>query len=463
MLFTKNRNLIRCSSILLSSLVLPTTVESFAGFRSARSSVIAASSFASYSSGNFVVARPNYMPNGSSNSNTRLFSSTASSNMASNSDTKLRVLSEVSVTANDGKLLRISHTSKSTGTDMIFGLFLPSCYKTILKSKSGQSIPALFWLSGLTCNDTNFSMKAGAFEAADKEGIALVMPDTSPRGENVPNDDNYDLGQGAGFYVDATEEPWSEHFKMETYVTKELPAILREKYNVGNVKSITRHSMGGHGALKLAFSDPKSWISVSAFSPIVNPTNCPWGQKAFTNYFGNVDAGKDHDATCLLETKGPFTEYYDDILIDQGLNDEFLINDPNQLLPDNLEKVADKVGQKITLRRQAGHDHSYYFISSFIDDHIKFHSKRLKAAAGKLRASQSVDAGASVEDTTGKPIKCKAMVARAAKQPLVEETIIVDPPKAGEVRVKVIANALCHTGTYRILGVCLFSPHRLKL
>ena len=190
--------------------------------------------------------------------------------------------------------------------------------------------------------------------------------------------------------------------------------------------------------------------SLSAFSPICNPTNCPWGEKAFSAYLGSVDAGKDHDATLLMEKNGPF-EQFDDILIDQGLDDEFL---DGQLHPEALEAAANKVGQKVTIRRQPGYDHSYYFISSFIDDHVKFHAKRLRKKEGAARALLSSEGGVCVKisDTAGKPITCKAMVARAPKQPLVCETITVDPPKAGEVRVKVIANALCHTDIYTLDG-----------
>jgi S-(hydroxymethyl)glutathione dehydrogenase/alcohol dehydrogenase len=366
---------------------------------------------------------------------TRLFQSSASG------QSDLRVLSKIAVTANNGNLVRVRHHSKSTGTEMTFAIFLPSSHKLLIRSK-GQSTPALFWLSGLTCDDTNFSSKAGAFEAAEEHGIALVIPDTSPRGDDVPDDEGYDLGQGAGFYVDATEDPWKKNFKMYQYITEELPALVQEAYGIGEVKSICGHSMGGHGALTIAFKDSSAWTSVSAFAPICHPTKCPWGAKAFTNYFGSVDAGNAHDAALLLKFNGPFAEY-DDILIDQGLDDQFL---SEQLMPEELEKAAKEVGQKLTVRRQTGHDHSYYFISSFINDHIKFHAKRLKQAAGKLRASRAVRAGG--EDTAGKPIRCKAMVARAPKEPLSEEEIIVDPPKAGEVRVKVIANALCHTDIY---------------
>mmetsp|Transcript_10072 Transcript_10072/g.17683 ORF Transcript_10072/g.17683 Transcript_10072/m.17683 type:complete len:277 (+) Transcript_10072:99-929(+) len=190
---------------------------------------------------------------------------------------KLKVLSKISVTANNGSLLRIRHHSELTNTDMTFSLFLPSTYNNILRSK-GHSTPALYWLSGLTCDDTNFAIKAGAFARADAEGIALVIPDTSPRGEDVADDEGYDLGKGAGFYVDATEAPWSDHYKMYSYITRELPSIVEEAYGVGNdAKSIFGHSMGGHGALTIAFKDPESWASVSAFAPISNPTNCAWG------------------------------------------------------------------------------------------------------------------------------------------------------------------------------------------
>ena len=189
------------------------------------------------------------------------------------------------------------------------------------------------------------------------------------------------------------------------------------------------------------------WTSVSAFAPISNPTECQWGIKAFENYLGGVEHGKDHDATLLLQSRGAFPEY-DDILIDQGLEDEFL--HAGQLLPENLERAAEEVGQKLTVRRQPGFDHSYYFMSTFIDDHIQFHSKRLKKAMGKLRASQSNESAITFE-TEGKPITCKAMVARAPKESLTLETITVDPPKAGEVRVKVVANALCHTDIYTLV------------
>ena len=379
---------------------------------------------------------------------------TASS--ASSGGSNVEVLSEVSVSgtgSKKGTLLRVRHMSTSTSTPMTFALFLPSAYA--LSSSSASSIPALYWLSGLTCDDTNFSTKASAaFAAAEGEGLAIVIPDTSPRGDAVPDADGYDLGQGAGFYVDATAEPWSAHYRMRTYVSEELPALISSAFNgVGSAaKSICGHSMGGHGALTLALSDPAgSWTSVSALAPICNPTECPWGRKAFGAYLtGGVEDGKaaGYDATVLLRQRqqqqqdgGPRAEY-DDILVDQGLADQFLAE--GQLLPENLEAAAAEVGQTLTVRRHDGFDHSYYFIAAFIGDHVAFHSKRLRKAVGKKRAAEAEAkaedgtlVGASFSETAGKPIKCRAMVARAPKQPMVCEEITVDPPKAGEGEVAI--------------------------
>lgn len=272
------------------------------------------------------------------------------------------------------------------------------------------------------------------------------MPDTSPRGDDIPSDDAYDLGTGAGFYVDATNEPWKENYKMESYVSKELTALVEKEWNVGaeGTRSICGHSMGGHGALTLALKAPAgTWASVSAFAPICHPTACPWGKKAFENYFGDVASGAAHDATALIKEEGK-ASIYDNILIDEGTVDEF--KEGGQLLLEDFEEAATAAGQKLTVRRQPGHDHSYHFIASFIGEHVEFHAKRLRKAVGVAAAKTSSEMYAGIgADTAGKPITCKAMVARGPKQPLVEEEIIVDPPKAGEVRVKVIANALCHT------------------
>ena len=426
------------SSVLLAGFFVSST-KAFAAVNSratARAAVASVSSLAFTTNwGGHAKTPVIRMPSSSSSSSSKLFMNSLTSGETS----QLKILSKISVTKRGGTLLRVRHASSSTNTEMTFGVFLPSNYRL------QKEVPALFWLSGLTCDDTNFSIKAGAFEAADQAGIALVIPDTSPRGEDVANNDSYDLGQGAGFYINASQDPWKPHFQMEAYI-QELAQLVQDELGIGQVKSITGHSMGGHGALTLAFKYPGEWTSVSAFAPIANPTDCPWGQQAFQEYLGSVEAGIDHDAAKLLQSQGPFDQW-DDILIDQGLNDEFL---ETQLKPEALEEAAKQVGQTLTLRRHAGHDHSYYFISSFIKDHIQFHSKRMQKAAGKLRAAQAV---LPSQDTVGKHIKCKAMVARAPKQPLTEETIIVDPPKKGEVRVKVVANALCHTDIYTLDGL----------
>eukprot|EP00581_Thalassiosira_minuscula_P007302 CAMPEP_0183702640 /NCGR_PEP_ID=MMETSP0737-20130205/677_1 /TAXON_ID=385413 /ORGANISM="Thalassiosira miniscula, Strain CCMP1093" /LENGTH=691 /DNA_ID=CAMNT_0025929285 /DNA_START=44 /DNA_END=2119 /DNA_ORIENTATION=- len=351
-----------------------------------------------------------------------------------------------------GHYYRVSHPSASTKTSMTFGLFVPSRFASnVGDAASKENAPVMFWLSGLTCDDTNFAMKAGprAFGAAEREGIVIVMPDTSPRGEGVANVDSYDLGIGAGFYINATSEPYSTHYQMYSYITEELPALLESQFSIGKegLRSISGHSMGGHGALTIGLKNPSGWASVSAFSPICNPTACPWGDKAFQAYLGNVQAGEAYDATALLSDMSEATAY-DDILIDQGSDDEFL--EKKQLLPTNLVEAAKKCGQNVTLNMREGFDHSYYFIASFIEDHVAFHGKRLKAKEAELLAAAC--ALGDVSATTGKPIQCKAMVARGPKQPLVCETITVDPPQAGEVRVKVVANALCHTDIYTLDG-----------
>jgi S-(hydroxymethyl)glutathione dehydrogenase / alcohol dehydrogenase len=367
-----------------------------------------------------------------------------------NDNDGVTILSRRAVTAAGGILYRCQHASTSTGTDMIFAIFLPSRYHI----QGGSSVAALYWLSGLTCTDENFCQKAGAFAAAETHGLALVMPDTSPRGPGVADyEANYDLGQGAGFYIDADQEPWVPHYQMETYITQELPALVENTWNISSgVKSVSGHSMGGHGALTFAFKDPAAWVSVSAFAPVCHPTHSPWGQKAFTNYLGSIQAGTAHDATELLKAAGK--SIYDNILIDEGVDDEFVA--AGQLLLRDLEEAAVNSGQTLTVRRQKGFDHSYHFIAAFIGDHIAFHARYLRKALGAARvaATAAVPLGTTTEttDTVGKPITCQAMVARAPNQPLTLETITVDPPGTGEVRVKVIANALCHTDVYTLDG-----------
>lgn len=288
----------------------------------------------------------------------------------SSSSPELKVLSTVTVTKEGGILKRITHSSSSTQCEMTFGIFLPSTYDA-----NKNLLPVLYWLSGLTCNDTNFEMKAGpkAFSAAEKYGLAIVMPDTSPRGDDVPDKpDCYYLGKGAGLYVDAIKEPYDKHFKMYTYITEELPTLISKEFSgtSQNLKSIFGHSMGGHGALTIALkANAGSWKSVSAFAPICNPTLSPWGKAAFDLY--GVD-GTQHDATILLSSSSKELAKYDDILIDQGDADEFL---ENQLMPQKLLDVVSS--QKITLNMRKGFDHSYYFIAAFVEDHIEFHAKRL--------------------------------------------------------------------------------------
>ena len=257
-----------------------------------------------------------------------------------------------------------SHTSKVLGCDMRFAIYLPPQAAT-------QSVPVLYWLSGLTCTDENFMQKAGAHRMAAELGIALVAPDTSPRGEGVANAAAYDLGQGAGFYLNATQEPWAKHYQMEDYVLNELPELIESIFPVTDKRAISGHSMGGHGALTLALKNPERFTSVSAFSPIVNPLNVPWGEKAFTAYLGdNREAWKAYDSCELIRQ----AKVHLPMLIDQGDGDNFL---EEQLKPENLLAAAKEVGYPLKLRMQEGYDHSYYFIASFIDEHLKFHQSFL--------------------------------------------------------------------------------------
>ncbi|MFT4089295.1 MAG: S-formylglutathione hydrolase [Asticcacaulis sp.] len=264
-----------------------------------------------------------------------------------------------------GRLRFVKHDSGATQTPMALSVFVP---------EGNGPFPVFLWLSGLTCTANNFTEKAGAYKRAAELGLMVVAPDTSPRGENVANDEAYDLGQGAGFYVNATESPWTPHFQMETYITEELLPLIAENFPADTSRvGISGHSMGGHGALTLAMNHPHLFRSVSAFAPISSPTRCPWGQKAFNAYLGaDHTTWERYDAAIRL-SKGKGAPF-DDILVDQGLGDSFL---ETQLMPELLEQAASVAGQKLTLRRHEGYDHSYYFISSFIDDHLEFHSKRL--------------------------------------------------------------------------------------
>ena len=265
-----------------------------------------------------------------------------------------------------GVLRYLKHDSAITGTPMTLSVFTPP----------GEGpFPVLIWLSGLTCTEDNFTTKAGAYAAAAEHGVIIVAPDTSPRGEGVADDPAYDLGQGAGFYVDATQAPWTPHFRMETYVVEELIGLIDAEFPTTKVRSISGHSMGGHGALTLALRHPHLFRSVSAFAPIASPTRCPWGEKAFSAYLGDDrSTWEGHDAARLIEA-GVGAGCYDDILIDQGDADPFRAE---QLKPDLLVAAGAAAGQTTTLRMQPGYDQSYFFMASFIADHVAFHAARLK-------------------------------------------------------------------------------------
>jgi len=268
-----------------------------------------------------------------------------------------------------GYLNRYTHNSDVCNCEMTFSVYLPP-------QAEKNAVPALYWLSGLTCTDDNVRTKSGAQRYAAEHGIALVFPDTSPRGDEVADEaERYDLGKGAGFYVNATEAPWARHYQMYDYVTKELPALLEANLPLmAGVKSISGHSMGGHGALICALKNPLSYKAVSAFSPITNPLNCAWGKACFMAYLGDDSSTwEQYDATALVKAGAKFS----DILIDQGTADEFY--DDKQLLPENFQAACNESNQSLTLRMQEGYDHSYHFISTFIGEHIAYHAKALKA------------------------------------------------------------------------------------
>lgn len=256
------------------------------------------------------------------------------------------------------------HASSATGTDMTFGLFQPA------EAEDGP-VPVLWYLSGLTCTHENAMVKAGAQLWAAEQGIALIFPDTSPRGEGVPNDDAYDLGQGAGFYVNATQDPWAEHFQMWDYVTEDLPNLVFDRFALDQARQgITGHSMGGHGALTIAMSFPDRFASVSAFSPICNPMESDWGRKQLGAYLGdNTALWEAHDATKLMRARG----FPGPVLIDTGTADQF----GDLLMTEALAEAMAARRQPGSIRMQPGYDHSYFFVSTFIEDHISFHAEAL--------------------------------------------------------------------------------------
>jgi S-formylglutathione hydrolase len=269
-----------------------------------------------------------------------------------------------------------SHASTSTGTEMRFAVYLPPGAET-------GRLPVLYYLAGLTCTEETFMIKAGALPLAAAAGIILVAPDTSPRGVELPGDrEHWDFGIGAGFYVDATEPPWAQHYRMYSYVVDELPAIVEARFPAGPRRGIFGHSMGGHGALVVALRNPARYHSVSAFAPIANPMAVPWGHKAFGRYLGSDRARWEaYDASALLR-RAPGDR---DILVDQGLADQFL---ERELHPEALEAAAHASGGRVTVRRHAGYDHSYWFIQTFIADHIAWHRERLHDAGAAPRASR---------------------------------------------------------------------------
>lgn len=268
-----------------------------------------------------------------------------------------------------GHHLQYEHDSATLGCRMRFAVYLPPGVE------AEAHAPVLYWLSGLTCTDENFMQKAGALRLAAELGLVLVAPDTSPRGDDVPDDPEgaFDFGHGAGFYVNATQAPWRQHYQMYDYVTEELPGLVEAYFPASNRRAISGHSMGGHGALVIALRNPERYRAVSAFSPISNPMDCPWGQKAFSHYLGNDPAPWAHyDASRLMAAAN--TSAAPPALVDQGEADGFL---ETQLKPERLRTAAQQSGYPLELRYQPGYDHSYYFIASFIDDHLRFHARQL--------------------------------------------------------------------------------------
>ena len=267
-----------------------------------------------------------------------------------------------------GEHHRYRHQSSTLNCSMEFAVFLPP------QALQGEACPVLYWLSGLTCTDENFMQKAGAQRVAAELGIIIVAPDTSPRGEQVADDPEkaWDFGLGAGFYLNATEQPWQAHYQMHDYVVQELPALIEQQFKVTDKRGISGHSMGGHGALVCAMRNPGRYQSISAFAPISNPVNCPWGEEAFSHYLGeNRQTWKAWDACELMaqaKEKLP-------TLVDQGTADSFLTE---QLKPEVLAKIAKAADYPLKLRMQEGYDHSYYFIASFIEDHLHHHAKHLR-------------------------------------------------------------------------------------
>ena len=277
----------------------------------------------------------------------------------------MEIISEAK--SHGGRQLVVRHASTATSTDMTFSIFLPP------QAEQGGKLPIVWYLSGLTCTHANVTEKGEYRAACAEQGLIFVAPDTSPRGDDVPDAEGYDFGKGAGFYVDATEQPWSTHYRMWTYVTEELPALVAAEFPTDMARqAITGHSMGGHGALTMALSFPDRFRSVSAFAPIVAPSEVPWGQKALGGYLGeDRSSWRKHDAVASIEDGARLPE----LLVDVGDADPFI---EKELRPELLEQACADAGIALTLRRQPGYDHSYYFISTFMADHLRWHSERLQ-------------------------------------------------------------------------------------
>ena len=257
------------------------------------------------------------------------------------------------------------HASAETGTEMTFSVYVPP-------HEPGATLPVIWYLSGLTCTHANVTDKGDYRRACAELGLIFVAPDTSPRGDDVPDDDGYDFGKGAGFYVDATEAPWSKHYRMRSYIERELPALIAAEFPADmSAQGITGHSLGGHGALTIGLRNPDRFRSVSAFAPIASPMRCPWGEKALGRYVGDRANWRDYDATALIEDGARLPA----LLVDQGDADQFLTE---QLKPKLLKSACDAAGIPLTLRLQPGYDHSYYFIASFMEDHLRWHAERLR-------------------------------------------------------------------------------------
>lgn len=260
-----------------------------------------------------------------------------------------------------------THQSSSLNCAMRFAIYLPP------QASPDNKVPVIYWLSGLTCTDENFMQKAGALRIAAELGVAIVAPDTSPRGDDVPDDADatYDFGLGAGFYLNATQAPWDKHYHMYDYVVNELPELIEATFPVSQQRTISGHSMGGHGAITIGLKNPDRYNAISAFAPISNPINCPWGQKAFSNYLGdNKAAWQAYDASVLLAKS---TQHLP-LLVDQGLADDVL---KEQLKPETLQAASEINSYPLTLRFQEGYDHGFYFVASFIEDHLRFLASHL--------------------------------------------------------------------------------------